>query len=212
MDIIQITKDYIKSRFLSELNREDGYYRYTHSLRVAAICRNIAIAEDLDEEMLVLGGLLHDIGYVACKHRLDYADHGLKSAEIAAAFLKEQGYDPAKAESICYGIRVHTQEDDARNRVATVLEDTISDADNIDRFDAWRFSRSLSWDGLDKMTVPQMRRLAITRCQKMAELRNLRFVTETARAMWNEKLNLWTDFYSRLADQMDLTMGWDKEI
>ena len=62
------------------------------------------------------------------------------------------------------------------------------------------------------MTVPQMRRLAITRCQKMAELRNLRFVTETARAMWNEKLNLWTDFYSRLADQMDLTMGWDKEI
>ena len=212
MDILKTTQAYIKQRFLSEMSREDGYYRYTHSLRVAAICRNIALAEGLDEEMLVLGGLLHDIGYMACKTRLDYADHGLKSAEIAAEFLEEQGYDPVKTESICYGIRIHTQADEERSRVATVLEDTVSDADNIDRFDAWRFSRSLSWDGLDKMTVPQMRQLAITRCQKMEELRNLRFATKTALAMWNEKLDLWTYFYSRLGDQMDLTLSWDKEI
>ena len=212
MDIIQTTKAYIKSRFLAEMKGSDGYYRYTHSLRVAAICRDIVMEEGLDEEMLVLGGLLHDIGYVACKSKLDYADHGLKSAEIAADFLKKQGYDPERAESICYGIRIHTQEDEARIRPATVLEDSVSDADNIDRFDAWRFSRSLAWDGLDKMTVPQMRRLAITRCQKMQELRNLRFATDTARAMWNEKLELWTDFYSRLGDQMDLTLGWDSEI
>ena len=212
MDILKTTQAYIKQRFLSEMSREDGYYRYTHSLRVAAICRQIALEEGLDEEMLVLGGLLHDIGYVACKSRLDYADHGLKSAEIAADYLKEQGYDPVKTESICYGIRVHTQADEERSRVATVLEDTVSDADNIDRFDAWRFSRSLSWDGLDKMTVPQMRQLAITRCQKMEELRNLRFATKTALAMWNEKLDLWTCFYSRLGDQMDLTLSWDKEL
>ena len=212
MDIIETTQAYIKSRFLTEMSREDGYYRYTHSLRVAAICRNIAIAEGLDEEMLVLGGLLHDIGYVACKSRLDYADHGVKSAEIAAEYLKEQDYDPQKAETICCGIRIHTQPDEERTREATVLEDSISDADNIDRFDAWRFSRSLYWDGLDKMTVPQMRQLAVTRCQKISELRNLRFATETAKVMWNEKLDLWTDFYSRLADQMDLTLGWDRGL
>lgn len=212
MNMIETTKAYIKVRFLGEMPREDGYYRYTHSLRVAAICRNIAIAEGLDEEMLVLGGLLHDIGYVACKSRLDYADHGLKSAEIAAEYLKEQGYDPPKAETICYGIRIHTQPDEERTREAMVLEDSISDADNIDRFDAWRFSRSLYWDGLDKMTVPQMRQLAITRCRKMSELRKLRFATEAAKVMWNEKLDLWTDFYSRLGDQMDLTLGWDREL
>ena len=212
MCIVENTRDYVKHRFLSEMNREDGYYRYTHSLRVAAICRSIALAEGMDEEMLVLGGLLHDIGYVACRTRPDYTDHGLKSAEIAAAFLKEQGYDPLKAESICYGIRVHTQPDEDRVREATFLEDTVSDADNIDRFDAWRFSRSLYWDGLDKMTVPHMRQLSVTRCQKMQELRNLRFATETARTLWNEKLDLWTDFYTRLGEQMDLTLDWDKEI
>ena len=212
MDRIQTAKAYIKERFLTELNREDGYYRYTHSLRVAAICASIARSEGLDEEMLILGGLLHDIGYVACKSRADYADHGLKSAEIAEAYLKEQDYDPQKIQSVCYGIRVHTQEDEARIRPATVLEDTVSDADNIDRFDAWRFSRSLYWDGLEKLTVKQMRTLSATRCARMQELRSLRFATDTARKLWNEKLDLWTDFYHRLGDQMDLTIGWDPEI
>ena len=212
MDMIQITKAYIKQRFLKEMKQEDGYYRYTHSLRVAGICRNIAIEEGLDEEMLILGGLLHDIGYVACRSRLDYADHGLKSAEIAEAFFLEQGYSPRKTASICYGIRIHTQEDAERLRPATVLENSISDADNIDRFDAWRFSRSLYWDGLDKLTIKQMRQLCITRRQRMADLRRLYFATEAARRMWNEKLELWDAFYSRLGDQMDLTIGWDPEI
>lgn len=212
MDIIKTTQNYVKRRLLSELSREDGYYRYTHTLRVADIGRQIAREEGLDEEMLILGCLLHDIGYVACKSKLDYADHGLKSAEIAAEFLWEQGYDAAKAESICYGIRVHTQEDDARVRPATALEDSISDADNIDRFDAWRFSRSLSWDGLDKLSIQQMKNLSLTRCQRMAQLRTLRFATETGRKLWNEKLNLWTEFYSRLEKQMDATLAWDAQI
>lgn len=212
MDMIQHTKAYIKQRFLKELKQEDGYYRYTHSLRVAGICRNIALEEGLEEEMLILAGLLHDIGYVTCKSRLDYADHGLKSAQIAEAFLKECGYDPQKTESICYGIRIHTQEDADRARPATVLEDTVSDADNIDRFDAWRFSRNLYWDGLDKLTVKQLRQLCITRTQRMADLRRLRFATDTAKRMWNKKLDLWDNFYSRLGDQMDLTLGWDPEI
>ena len=212
MCIIQTTQSYIKERFLKEMNREDGYYRYTHALRVAEIGRQIAREEGLDEEMLVLGCLLHDIGYVACKTKLDYADHGLKSAEIAAEFLKQQNYDPAKAESICYGIRIHTQEDHDRLRPATVLEDSVSDADNIDRFDAWRFSRNLHWDGLEKLSVPQMKHLAMTRCQRMAQLRNLRFATETGRRLWNEKLDLWMEFYSRLEQQMNVTLAWDPEI
>lgn len=212
MNIIQMTQSYIKHRFLTELNREDGYYRYTHTLRVADIGRQIARKEGLDEEMLVLGCLLHDIGYVACITKLDYADHGLKSAEIAAEYLTAHGYAPAKTESICYGIRVHTQEDSERIRPATVLEDSISDADNIDRFDAWRFSRSLYWDGLDKLSVPKMKDLAVTRCQRMAQLRNLAFATETGRKLWNDRIDLWVDFYSRLERQMDRTLDWDKEI
>lgn len=211
-EIVEKTLKYVKNRFLTELKQEDGYYRYTHTLRVADIGRKIARAEQLDEEMLVLGCLLHDIGYVVCKKRTDYADHGLQSARIGESFLLEQGYDPVKTESICYGIRVHTQADEERARPATVLEDSVSDADNIDRFDAWRFSRSLYWDGLDKLSVEKMRTLAQNRVRRMEELRDLRFATETGRQLWQEKLELWVDFYRRLELQMDATMAWDREI
>ena len=210
--IVEKTRYYVKQRLLSELKPEDGYYRYTHSLRVADICGRIARAEGLDEEMLLLGGLLHDIGYVACRRSTDYADHGLKSAEIAREYLLEQGYDPEKTESICYGIRIHTQEEETRLRPGTALEESISDADNIDRFDAWRFSRSLYWDGLEKLHMTPMGNLARTRVQRMKQLRSISFATDTARKLWNEKLDLWVDFYTRLERQTEVTLRWDPEI
>lgn len=210
--IILAARDYVKNRFLMEMKKDDGYYRYTHTLRVAEIGRKIARAEGMDEEMLVLGCLLHDIGYVACKKHTDYADHGLQSAQIARQFLLEQGYDPEKTESICYGIRIHTQPEEEMARPATTLELSVQDADNIDRFDAWRFSRNLYWDGLDKLTVRQMKDLAQRRVSRMEELRSLFVATAAARAMLEEKLQLWTDFYSRLERQMDLTRSWDPEI
>ena len=211
-EIVEKTRAYVKHRFLTELKQEDGYYRYTHTLRVAEIGREIAKAECLDEEMLVLGCLLHDIGYVACKKQTDYADHGLLSAEIAAAYLRNMGVAEDRAECICYGIRIHTQPEEELVRPASVLELSVSDADNIDRFDAWRFSRSLYWDGLDKMTVPQMKQLGRTRAARMEELRRLSFASDTGRRLWNEKLDLWTDFYSRLEGQMDATLRWDPEL
>ena len=97
-------------------------------------------------------------------------------------------------------------------RPATTLELSVQDADNIDRFDAWRFSRNLYWDGLDKLTVRQMKDLAQRRVSRMEELRSLFVATAAARAMLEEKLQLWTDFYSRLERQMDLTRSWDPEI
>ncbi len=203
---------YVKQRFLTELKPEDGHYRYTHTLRVAEIGRKIALAEGLDEEVLVLGCLLHDIGYVVCQKQTDYADHGLLSAEIAEGYLLAQGYDPMKTESICYGIRIHTQPEEDMIRPAVAVELSVSDADNIDRFDAWRFSRSLYWDGLDKMTVRQMQQLGKARAERMNQLRRLSFATDTGRRLWEQKLDLWTEFYSRLEQQMDATLRWDSEL
>lgn len=211
-EILLAAKAYVKGRFLTEMKREDGYYRYTHSLRVADIGMQIAQKENLDAEMLVLGCLLHDIGYVACKKHTDYADHGLQSSRIARQFLLEQGYDKDKTESICYGIRIHTQPDEELVRPATVLERSVQDADNIDRFDAWRFGRALYWDGLEKLTVAQTYRMAALRLERMEELRKLSFATRTGRELWEDRLNLWTEFYARLNRQMAAVRDWDGEI
>lgn len=210
--IVEAAQQYVKKRLLSELSEENGYYRYTHTLRVADIGRKIALAEGLDEEMLVLGCLLHDVGYVLCKTDEDFGDHGRLCAQIAAEFLWEQGYDPAKAESICYGIRVHTQPEEERIRPATVLENSIADADNIDRFDAWRLSRRLCWDELEKCSCRELDELVRKRQRHTQQLRKEPFATGTAAAMWQERLDLWIAVYSRLQYQMETTLAWDTEI
>ena len=210
--IVELTRQYVKRRLLSELSEESGDYRYTHTLRVAQIGRELARAEGLDEEMLVLACLLHDIGYVACKNDADFEDHGLLSSRIAREFLLNQGYDPEKTESICYGIRVHTQEERDRVRKATVLEESVSDADNIDRFDSYRLYQSLQWDAPDKHSCRETAVLAGKREERIQYLRSLPFATPMAQAMWNEKLDLWAAVYGQLRKQMETTLAWDPEL
>lgn len=210
--IIESAQQYVKQRLLSGLAPEQGYYRYTHTLRVAQIGREIAQSEGLDAEMVVLSCLLHDVGYVDCKCQQDFEDHGRLSAQIAEAFLLSEGYDPVKTESICYGIRVHTQEEEARIRKANALEETVSDADNIDRFDSYRLYKMLQADALDRHSCRENAELAGKREERVRFLRSLPFATATARKLWNEKLDLWEAFYGQLKVQMETTLLWDPEI
>jgi len=210
--VVDAAKQYVKKRLLAELEPEHGYYRYTHTLRVADIGRRLARTEGLDEEMLVLACLLHDIGYVACRTDGDFEDHGRLSAEIAEEFLLSQGYDPVKTESICYGIRVHTQEEQNRVRKATVLEESVSDADNIDRFDSYRLYQSLRRDEPDQRSCRETADLAGKWEGRIEYLRSLPFATPTAQTMWNEKLDLWEAVYGQLRRQMETTLRWDPEL
>ena len=209
MDIIETTRAYVKRRLLSELEPAQGAYRYTHTLRVAQLGREIARAEELDEEMLVLGCLLHDIGYVLCKSREDYDYHGRLSAGIAREFLLGEGYDPEKTESVCYGILIHTLEEEKLPRPASVLERSVSDADNIDRFDAYRLYEGLRWAKPEELSCNELLALAERKEKGHQRLREVPFFTDTARRLWNEKLDLGEEYYARLAAQMRFTLAWD---
>lgn len=209
MDIIEKTRGYVKGRLLGELEREQGAYRYTHTLRVAQLGRDIARAEGLDEEMLVLACLLHDIGYVLCKTQEDFNYHGRLSAGIAREFLLGEGYDPEKTESVCYGILIHTLEEEKLPRPATVLERSVSDADNIDRFDAYRLYEGLRWAKPEALDCAALLALAERKARGHKGLRDFPFFTDTARRLWNEKLDLCEAYYTRLAAQMRTTLAWD---
>ena len=211
MDLIARTQQYVKRRLLTELPDSQGAYRYTHTLRVAALGRELARAEGLDEEMLVLGCLLHDIGYVACQTQADYDDHGLLSSQIAAEFLAAEGYDPQKAASVCYGVRIHTQEEAQFARPATPLELSVGDADNIDRFDAWRLYEGLHWLKPEQLSCAGLREQAQKRVQGHERLRNLSFATPTAQQLWNQRLDLCVAYYARLEAQMTATLAWDAQ-
>ena len=210
-DLIRAAQRFAKEQLLTGLEPAHGRYRYTHTLRVAELGRRIARAEGLDEEMLVLACLLHDVGYVRCQTQEDYIDHGRLSAGMAAEFLAAQGYDPAKAESVCYGIRIHTLEEEKHPRPATVLENSVGDADNLDRFDAYRFYEGLHGADLAAMDCTALRDYAARRAAAHRRLNELPFATAFAAALWRQKLAQNEAFYNDLQAQMETTLAWDPQ-
>ena len=209
MNIIETTQSYVKRRLLTELSPQDAAYRYTHTLRVADIGQKIARAEGLDEEMLVLACLLHDIGYVACVTNEDYMYHGRISAEIAREFLLSAGYAPEKTESVCYGILIHTLEEDRLPREATTLERSVSDADNIDRFDAYRLYEMTRWIHPEDTPTGELLAAAQKKVRSLEDLREFPFFTDTARNLWLDKLDFCAQYFNRLQNQMEVTLAWD---
>ncbi len=109
---IQTTLDFIKEKFKPESKDSKFTYRYEHTLRVAAIGQMIAKKEGLGEEALIIACLLHDIGYIECVTHEDFDLHGRISERIAREFLETISYDKDLIETICYGIRIHTEEPD----------------------------------------------------------------------------------------------------
>ena len=62
-------------------------YRIEHTMRVANIGKQIAEAEDMDTEALVIACLLHDVSYCEeMKEKEDWFNHGRRAAAIARPF------------------------------------------------------------------------------------------------------------------------------
>lgn len=181
----------------------DRRYRWEHTLRVAAIGREIAEREGLDAEALELGCLLHDVGYSVCQTQEDYVHHGPISARIAEAFLKDMGYDPEKTEAIRYGIWTHTEPEEDCLRPMTAFEQSIADADDIDRFDALRMGQTIAQ--LDFMQ--QRPSKIVETCEKMigryTAYCEMKRGTKTAEALWRDRLEYQIGYYQRVLAQME---------
>jgi len=138
-----LTRDHAQRLFLDEAHQGKYLKRWEHTLRVAAVGLQIAQSEGFDAQAMTIACLLHDIGYLACQTDEDYQHHGAHSARMARDFLESIGYDACLTEQICYGILIHTEEEADYPRPAKAFELSVSDADNIDRFDAWRMAAIL---------------------------------------------------------------------
>lgn len=89
---------------------------------------------------MVTACLLHDIAY--CQELStpeQQKNHGRLSAQIARPFLTEIGLPIDRVNNICYGIAIHVDDVADLEGQRTAFAETISDADNIDRFDAYRW-------------------------------------------------------------------------
>ena len=161
---VQLTTEFLKKKFdESEYftdKKSEKDYRFEHSVRVANIGKEIAEKEGMDSDAMVIACLLHDISYInEFKTREEARNHGRYSAKIARPFLEKIGMEPEVIEDICYGIAIHVDDEADFPGERTVFAQTVGDADNIDRFDAYRIFENLKWVKYDEMNLTEKRNI-----------------------------------------------------
>jgi uncharacterized protein len=211
---IKKTEAFIKEKFLSEGNsdRYDWQYRYEHSIRVAGIGQSIAKEEGLDEEALIIACLLHDIGYIVCHSNEDHRIHGRFSAQIAHDFLTSIGFETERINTICYGIKIHTELKKEYERMPTPFEMSIADADDIDRFDAYRLYSSLHSIKLEEMSPVQILECIEQNRERFERQAMRERGTKTATSLWRDRIGFQIDYYYRLKKQMEEMQTFYSEI
>ena len=179
-------------------------YRYEHSLRVAAIALDIAKKEGLDEDRCYIGALLHDLGYsVPYDNPKEYVNHGRIGAKLARPFLESLGYSEEEVNEICYGIAIHVDDKADFEGKRTALAVTIGDADNIDRYDAFRIYDRLTWVDYKNLSLEKQREHVDTVLSSLNKYLDYECATRTATLMLKEKISFQLEFYNRLKKQIE---------
>ena len=178
-------------------------YRLEHTYRVANIGRQIAAKEGFDETEMVIACLLHDVSYCETFGEDGWKEHGRRSAHIARPFLETLGMAKGRVNDICYGIAVHVDDeaDFAGERTAFAL--SVGDADNIDRFDAYRIHEILCGDGFIEKSYDEKLEYVKKRIARLKELKDMSMGTKTAAEMWQERLGFYIAFFEKLTAQLE---------
>ena len=202
------TESFLKDTFANSTwlsaNPIDRDYRLEHSYRVANIAKTIAEAEGFDVTYAVIAGLLHDISY--CEEmvtREDRVNHGHRSAEIARPFLESFGLSADAVNEICCGIDIHADDTQSFEWTRTSFCETVGDADNIDRFDAYRIHDTLRWIKFSEMPLEKKRETVSSTIARLTEYKEMKLGTATAKKLWLAQLEYYIGFYEKLKAQLD---------
>ena len=190
-----------------QANPADKAYRFDHSVRVANICREIARQEGMDEEAAVIAGLLHDVAYgMDTPEGYDWKNHGRDGAKIARPFLQTLGLPEETVNDICYAIAIHVDDRADFEGSRTPFTEIVGDADNIDRFDAWRIYETVRYQALlEEKTLPEKLTWLRERMTRLDKLEKIDFATPAATALWRDKVAFQKQFFERLLAQMELS-------
>lgn len=207
-DVITKTETFLKDTFESseylQANPSDRDYRLEHSYRVANIAKRIAINEGFDVNCAVIAGLLHDISYCEeMKDRNDWINHGRRSAQIARPFLESLGLTADEINDICYGIAIHVDDQADFDWPRSTFCETVGDADNIDRFDAYRIYETLQNQKFSAMPLHKKEETVVQMLEKLRKYREIKLSTGTAQNLWLERLDYYISFYEKLSQQLN---------
>ena len=178
-------------------------YRWEHTQRVAHYGERIAREDGFDRELCVAGCLLHDIAYFHCDQVQDWRDHGRIGARISLPVLLEAGFSETESAIVCHAIAVHVDGKTDTPHSHTPVADVVSDADNVDRFSAYRVILRCADELGDfrEMTAPLPKRVEQLRGYR--ETNPLK--TPTGRKLFAGKLDLQIAFYESLHQDAAMT-------
>src|SRR5690554_4957940 len=183
-----LKEQFEKSEYLSA-HPKDKKYRLEHTMRVANIGRQIALEEGLDEELLVIGCLLHDLSYSEVfTEKDDWLNHGRWAARLARPFLETLSLSPDQIDEVCYGIAIHVDDQADFPGERTPLAVSIGDADNIDRLDVYRIHENLQFGGFTELSYEEQQRYITETLTRLEKYREMEFATKTATRLWRERI------------------------
>lgn len=211
MTNIQKTEAFLREQFAGcaffKEHPTDGEYRLQHSYRVAYAAREIARREGLDEEGLIIGGLLHDVGYRLLLETGDswdnWQEHGRMSARLARPFLEQLDLSPERVQEICYGIAIHVDGKADFPGEETAFALSIGDADDVDRFDAYRIYDAMVYADFCNLKIEDKRRWLREKLDWVRWRLGEKSGTETARQMIAERLLYQRQYYEKVLEQME---------
>ncbi len=182
----------------------DGEYRLQHSYRVAHAAREIARREGLDEEGLVIGGLLHDVGYSLFFESEDnWVEHGRMSARLARPFLEGLDLGVERVQEICYGIAIHVDGKADFSGEDTAFALSIGDADDVDRFGAYRIYDAMEYGDFRNLKIEDKRKWLREKLDWIGWRLEQKAGTETARQMIAQCLLYQRQYYEKVLEQME---------
>ena len=207
IEMIAKTETFLKETFAASAYLQnhptESAYRLEHSYRVANIAKQIAEAEGFDVTYAVVAGLLHDIAY--CEEmvtREDRINHGRRSAAIARPFLESLELPADTVNEICYGIAIHVDDEADFQWPRTAFSETVGDADNIDRFDAYRIYETLEYMKFSEMSLEEKLEKVTSTIDRLTRYKDMKLGTATAKNLWLQRLDYYIGFYEKLSSQL----------
>lgn len=197
--------NFLYEKLNSSINIDDieKRYRFEHSLRVANIAKNIAEKENQDVFITTMAAILHDVGKFVTEIN---EDHGRVSADVARPFLNTLGVSKKQEDDIHYCIAVHVDGKAGYDYGSITEAETVSDADNIDRFGVYRIYQNLVWDGIETIAADEIILKYDTKIKNMKNFRDTyKLFTPTANEMFRKNLNIQINFYINLIEELKLT-------
>lgn len=203
---IRKTEDFLRRKLdegaYMNAHPEDKAYRLAHSRRVANIGRQIARREGFDVTEMTIACLLHDVSYCETFGENGWEEHGRRAAAIARPFLTELGLATDRIADICYGIAIHVDDQADFEGERTPFALSVGDADNIDRFDAYRIHEILRDEGFLEKSFEEKQEFLEKRLSRLRELLEMPMGTAAAEELWRSRLSFYISFYEKLADQL----------